>query len=95
MIYAKLTEGVIHFAPREIEIGGEIIKFPTDEQLKSAGYLPVEFTSSPIAPESYEYMEGWEETGEAIVQTWTLVELPDELDDSELVNILLGEGLEI
>ena len=36
------------------------------------------------------YDAGWEEQADAIVQTWTLVHLPDDVDDAEAFDIIFG-----
>ena len=66
------------------------VEYQTEEEYFKAGYKPVEFTPCPDAPSGYDYVVGWEETDEAIVQTWTLVELPDDIDDSEAFGIIFG-----
>lgn len=50
----------------------------------------VVLTEKPTATSGFYYEEGWEDNGEEIVQTWTLVELPDEVDDAEAFNIIFG-----
>lgn len=54
---------------------------------------PVTLTQHEEAPDGYVYISGWEDRGDTIVQTWTLVEQTD-LSDSEILAILLGEGEE-
>lgn len=57
------------------------------------GYKPMAHTEPPEAPSGYHAGFFWKETDSAWEQTWEIVPDEDELDDAELVNILLGEGL--
>lgn len=77
-MYAKLDHGRLIRAPKKLDVEDTHVYNPTDAQLAAAGYKPVEYTDAPEAPEGYYYEPGWEETGDAIVQTWTLQELPPE-----------------
>lgn len=99
--YAKITEGQIQFAPRQlprkIEIDGELVDVittnPTGEMLAAAGFLPVVRSDPPDdAPEGYYYAAGWAEDDGQIVQTWTLVEDPnaDDISAEEALEILTG-----
>ncbi len=90
MVYAKINDGVVRFAPREVEIGGETVKFPTEEQILSLGYLPVTFTKQPQIPDGYECEPTWEEASGTVVQGWELVKLPDDIDDAEAFDIIFG-----
>ena len=44
------------------------------------------------APSGYYYESGWEEQTDAIMQTWTLTPLPDDIDDGEAYDIIFGGG---
>ena len=91
---AKLIDGQIVFAPRKIqrEIDGEtyITYNPTDEMLAEQGWLPVIETDPPEAPEGYHYEPTYTEEDGEIVQGWVLVEDPDDISDSEALEIILG-----
>lgn len=90
-MYAKLERGALIPAPKMLHIGSDNVWNPTGEQYVAAGYKPVEFTEMPEAPEGYYYESGWEEQETAIVQTWTMVELPpDEMSAEEALEIILG-----
>ena len=81
-MYAKLIGGSIRSATE---------KFNTPEEYLAAGYLPVTFTDPPNNPPvGYEYEFGWEQTDDAIVQTWTLTPLPDDIDEAEAFDIIFG-----
>lgn len=80
-MFAKLTEGFIRSAKE---------KYNSPEEYLAAGYKPVTFIDPPEAPSGYYYESGWEEQAEAIVQTWTLTPLPDDIDDAEAFDIIFG-----
>lgn len=89
MTYAKLIEGQIVFAPRKIR-GPEYTTYnPPAEMLIEAGYKPVTYTDPPEVEEGYVAVPGWEETEEAIVQTWT-VEPEGDISAEEALEILMG-----
>lgn len=89
-MYGKLIDGNLQIAPRKLPGEGVVVYNPPAEMYLAAGFKPVEFTDAPEAPEGYYYDSGWEEQEEAIVQTWTLVELPDDIDDAEAFDIIFG-----
>ena len=89
-MYAKLIEGALNIAPKKLPGDGVIVYNPPEEMYRAAGYKPVTFTDAPEAPEGYYYESGWEETAEAIVQTWTLTPLPDDIDGAEAYDIIFG-----
>lgn len=91
-MYAKLENGILIPAPKRIPVGENIVYNPTDGILLEFGYLPVRYVEQPESPDGYYYESGWEEQPDAIVQTWTLTPLPDDIDDSEALEILLGGG---
>ena len=89
-MYAKLINGAIRYAPKHITIGNENIWNASAEQMLSVGYKLVVFTDAPEAPEGYYYESGWEEKAETIEQTWTLTKLPDDIDEYEAYQIIVG-----
>lgn len=93
-MYGKLINGNLTIAPRKLSGDGVVVYNPPESMYRERGYKPVEFTDAPEAPEGYTYESGWEETAESIVQTWTLVPLPDEVDEAEAYNIIFGGGAE-
>lgn len=96
MKYAKLIEGALVYAPRKLptEIDGEpyVVYNPPDELLEAQGWLPVVYTDPPEAPEGYHYEPTYTEDGGEIVQGWVLVEDPDDISDSEALEIIMGGG---
>ena len=94
MRYAKLIDGQLVYAPRKIqrEIDGEMYTTynPTDEMLAEQGWLPVIETDPPEAPEGYHYEPTYTEEGGEIVQGLVLVQDPDDISDSEALEIIMG-----
>lgn len=82
-MFAKLTEGFVRTAKEH---------FDTQEEYLAHGYKPVTYTIMPDAPSGYYYESGWEEQAEAIVQTWTLTPMPDDIDEAEAYDIIFGGG---
>lgn len=92
-MYGKLIDGVLRAAPKKLPGDGVVVYNPPAEMFLQQGWKPVTFTEPPDdPPEGCTYESGWEEQENAIVQTWTLVELPDEIDGAEAWEILFGEG---
>lgn len=89
-MYGKLNEGNLTIAPRKLEDTGVVVYNPPAEMYFAQGWKPVQFTEAPEAPVGYVYDAGWEEQADAIVQTWTLVPLPDDVDDAEAFDIIFG-----
>ena len=89
-MYAKLIEGALRIAPKKLIIGDTQVWNAPREAYIAQGWLPVVFTEAPEAPSGYYYESGWEEKAETIEQTWTLVELPDDIDEYEAYQIIVG-----
>ena len=89
-MYAKLKDGVLRYAPKKLPGDGVIVYNPPAEMYLEQGWKPVTFTDAPEAPAGYYYESGWEEQTDAIVQTWTLTPLPDDIDDAEAYGIIFG-----
>jgi hypothetical protein len=54
---------------------GKFIKSPTDEEILSAGYLPMEEQDEPQSKDGFIKSSKWVQTDSAIVKKWTV--LPD------------------
>lgn len=89
-MYAKLVDGVLVFAPKKLPIGNTTVWNPTPEQLLDAGYKLVVYADPPDPPEGYGYEYYFEEERYEIRQYYTLVELPDEVDEAEAYEIIFG-----
>lgn len=87
-MYAKLIDGMLHFAPRKIKNGDSTTYNPTGEMLEELGYLPVTFTDPPETEPGYYAVSEWEEVDGTIVQRWHVEEA--EPTDEEILSILLG-----
>lgn len=90
MKYAKLIDGVIHFAPNKIKDGDTITYNPPAEMLEDLGYLPVVNVPAPDAPEGYYYAHSWAEENGTITDVWTLEEMPEDDSPEAILNIILG-----
>ena len=89
-MYGKLVNNALIIAPRKLPDGDNIVYNPPAELYLAQGYQPVEYTDEPEAPEGYYYESGWEQVEDAIVQTWTLTPLPDDIDEAEAFEIIFG-----
>lgn len=92
---AKIIDGQLVYAPRkierEIDDNTYITYNPTDEMLAKQGWLIVVETPVPgDAPEGYHYEDTYTEDGGEIVQDWVLVQDPDDISDSEALEIIMG-----
>lgn len=70
-MYGKIEHGNFLVAPSIIHVGGMTIANPSDEQIRSAGYLPVE-TFNPPAEDGMQAVPHYTEQDGKIVQTWTM-----------------------
>lgn len=82
-MYAKLTGGFVRTAKEH---------FDTPEEYLAHGYKSIVYTDHSDPPSGYYYESGWEEQTDAIVQTWTLTPLPDDIDEAEAYDIIFGGG---
>lgn len=91
MRYAKIVEGDLQYAPNPIVDGAVRIGNPPEDVYLRRGYKPVRYTDPPETEPGYLAVPGWEETEEAIVQTWTVDVEPDEITDERAYEIIFGE----
>ena len=89
---AKLIDGALSYAPRKIIIDGKTIFNPADDLLREQGYKDVEMVDMPDdAPEGKLYVSGWTDSGEAIQQTWTLVDAPPKSKEELAVELAVRQ----
>ena len=92
-MYGKLIEGNLQIAPKKLNGDGVVVYNPPSEMYITQGWKPVEYTEQPDDPPAgYYYESGWEEQTNAIIQTWILMPLPDDIDESEAYDIIFGGG---
>lgn len=91
-MYGKLIDGELYGAPKKLNGDGVVVYNPPAEMYLAKGWKPMQFTDEPEAPAGYYYESGWEEQTDAIMQTWTLTPLPDDIDDAEAYDIIFGGG---
>lgn len=80
-MYGKIICGYLETAKESL---------PTKEAYIAAGYKEVEIVPQPQKVIGYCHTLGWEETADAIVQVWTLMPLPDDIDEAEAYDIIFG-----
>lgn len=90
MRYGKLENGRLRFAPNHLSDDGVVVYNPPVEMYVANGYKTIQFTAPPEAPDGYYYAPDWDEQENVIVQVWHLEDLPDDIDDVEALNIILG-----
>ena len=90
-MYGKLIDGVLRAAPKKLPGDGVTVYNPPAEMYREQGWKLVVFVDEPDdPPEGYHYDPGWSETSDEIVQTWALVEDPDDVDEAEAFEIIFG-----
>lgn len=74
---AKLTDGVLSYAPRKIIVDGKTIFNPPEDMLKEQGYKEIRKSDIPDdAPDGKIYVSSYEDKGDYIEQVWTLIDEP-------------------
>ena len=90
MVYAKLNDGKLIFAPNPILHNGSYIGNPPGSVYEAEGYKPVVYSDPPSeAPAGYQWTETWSEEQGNIQQGWVLVEIT-ELDGEQSMQFLFG-----
>ena len=70
---AKLTDGVLSYAPRKIIVDGKTIFNPSEDMLKEQGYKDVETSEAPaVSTQTQQAVSSWQEQEDKIVQAWEL-----------------------
>lgn len=90
-MYGKLIEGNLQIAPKKLNGDGVVVYNPPAEMYLEQGWKPVIFIDEPEAKKGYIYESKWVENENEIIQTWELVELPDDIDEFEAYNIIFGD----
>lgn len=91
-MYAKIIDGQLVAAPRKIPLGDKVIYNPTPENLTAAGYKPVVETDPPEVDEWHIAVPHYTEKKSQIVQSWTVEDAPDDIDEAEAFDIIFGGG---
>ena len=89
MIYGKLIDGELVYAPNPILVGGNYIGNPPAEVCEGAGYKEVVYTNPPVVEEGYIAVPGWQEEDDEIVQVWN-IEPEGDIDADVALDILMG-----
>lgn len=82
-MYGKLIDNNLFVAPHRLNGNGTIVFNPPHKMYIDQGWKLVIFTDMPDPPEGYTYESSWSEIDSTITQIWTLIKLPDDIDDSE------------
>lgn len=90
-MYGKLINNQFYEAPKKLNGDGVIVYNPPSEMYLIQGWKPVIFTNEPEVPNGYTCESKWAENENEIIQIWELVELPDDIDESEAYNIIFGD----
>ena len=89
MIYGRInSNGTIRVAPTMLIIDGKETWYPTEEQYREHGYLPVMLTNAPMTDNDHVAVCSWTETDGTIEQQWHVEEA--EPTETEILSILLG-----
>lgn len=100
--YGKLVDGYPQYLRLPIQLtepitigevthpAGSFLSTNDDAVLRELGYKPVVRSPMP-SKEGFYYTESWENSGEAIVQSWTEHEQPPATDYTEVLDIMTGE----
>lgn len=89
-MHGKLIDSDLIIAPKKLIINDTQVWNASASEYLVQGWKEIILTEQPSdPPEGYQYVNGWEDETETIVQTWTLVPLED-IDDAEALNIILG-----
>lgn len=94
-MYAKLINGAFIAAPSKLHVGRTIVYNPSAAQYLADGWKPVIYTAEPETAPGYYAEPSWVDDGDSIVQTWTIVEEPADMNipDDEAFAILIGEDV--
>lgn len=87
MIYAKLENSELIYAPPVVKIGRTNYIPPPASWLEENGYKPVHYTEEPTEDGKYA-VSHWAETESEIMQEWELIPLPDEIQNDEIIRRL-------
>ena len=97
MEYAKLNNGkltkLVRFPNGMSILDGKFKRNPTEEEILSAGYLPIEEREEPKSKDGYVKSSKWVQTDSAIVKKWTV--LPDRrpMSQSEVNKMLIAQQI--
>lgn len=93
MKYAKLIDGYPSYAPRRLIFGDKWVYNPIAEQLTVLGYLPVMESEPPATDDQHYAVPSWEIVNGEIVESWSILELPDYATAEDYENALKDVGV--
>lgn len=77
MRYAKLVDGYPSYAPKRVIVGDKWVYNPVAEHLTELGFLPVVEAAPPETDENHYAVPSWEIVNDEIVESWSVLEIPD------------------
>ena len=90
MEYAKLINGkptkLVRFPNGTVILDGNFKQNPTEEEILSAGYLPVEETDEPEGIKGFYKYSKWVQTENAIVKQWKFKQVIDGANYAKLID---------
>ena len=92
LINGKLTKCVI-FPNGMSVLNGRFKKNPTEEEILSAGYLPIEEQAEPESKDGFIKSSKWVQTDNAIVKKWTMKRDMRPLSQSEISKKLIEQQI--
>lgn len=94
MNYAKLENGYPVYSPKRMIIGEMWVYNPTTEQLSKMGYMPVIETAAPETDDKHYAVPSWEIVNDEIVESWSVLEIPDYATEKDYENALVEMGVQ-
>ena len=97
MDYAKLNNGklskLVRFPSGSCFLAGKFKRNPTDEEILSAGYLPMEEQDEPQNKDGFIKSSKWVQTDSAIVKKWTVKRDMRPLSQNTVTNMLIAQQI--
>lgn len=93
MMYGKLENNNLIYAPNYFVIDGNKIINPNDEIYLEQGYLPIEYTQIPEAENGYYAIYRWVEDNNKITQKWNVIKDTRPLSESEINTMLIKQQI--
>ena len=92
-LYINELRKMMRFPNGLVILGGKFRINPTEEEILSAGYLPIEETAEPETKDGFIKTSKWVQTDTAIIKKWTV--LPDRrpISQSEVNKMLIAQQI--
>lgn len=93
MLYKLINGRPEAFTGRYIKRDGMVYANPTDEQLRADGYKPLVLADPPEVTDTQYAVDAYTETDTAIVQSWTVKDVEEEIIPETFVNDTINDTL--